>query len=83
MKSRLERVYKAAQSCTKQAALHITSAMHTAPMDSLDAHTDLLPFQLLIEKLIHRATARLVTLPPSHPLAKHVSRVTKRYVKRH
>ena len=67
----------------RQAALHIMGAMRTSPTDSLDAHTDLLPFQLLTEQLVHRAAARLFMLPTSHPLAKHVSGVARRYVKRH
>src|SRR5882672_7961481 len=67
----------------RQAVLHIMGAMCTSPTDSLDAHADLLPFQLLTEKLVHRAMARLVTLPTSHPLAKHVSGVARRYVKGH
>src|SRR5882672_3648916 len=67
----------------RQAALHIMGAMRTSPTDSLDAHADLLPFQLLTKQLVHRATARLVILPTSHPLAKHVSGTARRYVKSH
>jgi len=37
-----------------QAALHATGALSMAPTDSLDAHADLLPFPLLVEKLLHR-----------------------------
>src|SRR5882724_10062237 len=67
----------------RQATLQIMGAMHTAPTDSIDAHTDLLPFPLLIEKLVHRAAVRLATLPERHPLAKHVVSAGRRYIKRH
>ena len=39
----------------RQAALHATGALRTTPTDSLDAHTNLLPFRQLVEKLLHRA----------------------------
>jgi len=35
-----------------------------------------------MEKLIYRATARLVMLPASHLLSKHVSSMARRYVKK-
>jgi len=35
------------------ASTHITSAMKTAPMDTIDACADLLPFHLLVEKHTH------------------------------
>jgi len=57
--------------------------MHTSPTDSIDAHTDLLPFPLLIEKLVHRVAVRLATLPARHPLAKHVVSMGRRYIKQH
>jgi len=47
----------------------------------MDAHTDLLPFPLLIEKLVHRVAVRLATLPARHPLAKHVVSAGRRYIK--
>jgi len=37
----------------RQASLHITRMMWSAPMDTIDACTDLLHFHLLIEKLTH------------------------------
>src|SRR5882672_5354022 len=67
----------------RQAALHITGAMCSSLMDSLDAHADLLPFHLLVKKVVHRAAMRMATLPARHPLTKHVIRVASSYVKRH
>jgi len=66
-----------------QAALHATGALRTAPMDSLDAHADLLPFPLLVEKLLHRVATRIATLPKTHPLATHANKAARKYVKRH
>ena len=34
----------------RQAAIHITGALRTTATDTLDAHADLLPFELLIDK---------------------------------
>src|SRR5882724_6445401 len=58
----------------RQASLHITGAMRSAPMDMVDACTDLVPFHLLVKSLTYRATTRMVTLPWSHPLVKHIDR---------
>jgi len=67
----------------RQAGLHVTGAMRSAPTDIVDAYADLLPFHLLIEKTVHCAATRLATLPSSHPLAKHASKAAARYVKKH
>ena len=66
-----------------QATLHATGALRTAPTDSLDAHADLLPFPLLVEKLLHRVATRIATLPKTHPLATHANKAARKYVKRH
>jgi len=44
---------------------------------------DILPFPLLIEKIMFRATSRLVTLPKSHSLEKHIRRAATRYISHH
>ena len=67
----------------RQAALAITGAMKTTATDTLDAHANLLPFPLLVSKIIHRAATRLACLPSSHPVAPHVKKAATRYVKRH
>jgi len=46
--------------------------MCIALTDFLNTHADLLPFHLLVEKLVHRAAARLVTLPMGHSIAMHI-----------
>jgi len=47
-------------------------------MDAIDACADLLPFSLLIKKILFRVASRMATLPSSHPLEKHVKRVAAR-----
>src|SRR5882724_6314668 len=67
----------------RQATLHITGALRSAPTDAIDACADVLPFNLLVKSLTHKAATRLATLPWSHPLAKHVDWAASRYVKAH
>jgi len=65
----------------RQASLHITGALKSAPTDAIDACADLFPFHLLVEIVTHKAATRLATLPDSHLLNKHVKKVVGRYVK--
>ena len=67
----------------RQTALAITGTIKTTANDMLDAHANLLPFHLLISKIIHRAATCLTCLPDSHPLSKHVLKPSKRFVKKH
>src|SRR5882724_10498111 len=67
----------------RQTALHITRAMRSTPTDAVNACADVLPFHLLDERLTYRASSRLATLPQSHPLERHVTQVSARYVKTH
>ncbi|RDX44140.1 hypothetical protein OH76DRAFT_1360085, partial [Lentinus brumalis] len=60
----------------RQAVLIITGAMRTTATDVLEAHLHLLPFDLLVDKVCFRATARLCSLPSSHPLHSHVRRAS-------
>jgi len=53
------------------------------PMDSLDAHANLLPFQHLIENLLHQAATCITTLPKTHLLAAHANKAAKKYAKSH
>ena len=57
------------------ALLAIVGALCTTPTDFLDAHTGLLPIKLTLLKASHRATIRMLTLPPTHPLATIVSSI--------
>ncbi|KAL1737848.1 hypothetical protein HDZ31DRAFT_51772, partial [Schizophyllum fasciatum] len=64
------------------AALAITGALRTSPNDLIDLHANILPADLLLSKIIFRTTARLCTLPSSHPLHPVVRRCTH-YVQKH
>lgn len=61
----------------RQALILITGAMRTSPTDILEAHANLPPLDILINRICHRETTRLCTLPPSHPLAIHVRRAAR------
>ena len=67
----------------RQAVLVMGGALHSAPTDTLEVHALLLPMDLLVDKLCHRAAIRLCALPDSHPLAPHVKHAGCRLVKRH
>lgn len=67
----------------RQALIMMSGAMRTSATDVLEAHCDVLPLPLLIDKLCHRAAVRLCTLPATHPLAKHVARAARQYVRHH
>ena len=49
-------------------ALAITGGLRTTANDTLDAHSDLLPMDLTIQKKCHNAMVRMCSLPSSHPL---------------
>jgi len=66
----------------RMAAIHITGALRTTANDTLDAHADLLPLDLLIDKHCFREALRLATLPTTHPLQSHVKKAAKRKPKK-
>jgi ribonuclease HI len=67
----------------RMATIHITGGLRSSPSDLLDAHADILPIELLIDKYCHREALRLAALPPSHPLAPHVKKAARRKPRRH
>jgi hypothetical protein len=68
---------------TVQRKAAITGAMRTTATDTLNAHANLMPVSVLINKVRARAALRLATIPTSHPLSTHVRRAALRRVKRH
>ena len=52
----------------RMASLGIVGGMRSTLTDLLDAHTGLLPIDLTLFWICHRAAVRLCSLPPSHPL---------------
>ena len=61
----------------------IVGGLHMSPTDTLNMHTNLLPFHLMVNKARFQAALRLATLPTSHPLHKPVNQAALRFVKRH
>lgn len=66
-----------------QAAVVITGGMRTSPRDAAEAHVDIIPFSLLVDKVRQQAAARLATMPGTHPLHKAVKSAAARNIKRH
>ncbi|KAJ7641360.1 hypothetical protein FB45DRAFT_686638, partial [Roridomyces roridus] len=55
-----------------KAARMIAGGMVSSPADLLDAHADLLPINLVVDKILHRAAVRYASIPESHPLHEEV-----------
>jgi ribonuclease HI len=64
-------------------ALTCLSPMRTTTTDILEAHANILPLHLLIDKIRMRALMRLATLPNTHPLQPHLIRAHGKRPKRH
>ena len=60
----------------RQAVIIITGAMRTAATDALEAHLRVLPMDLLVDRYCFRATARLCSLPDTHPLYPHIKKAS-------
>lgn len=65
------------------AALQITGGMRTSATDMLNAHSNLLPFHLLLNRTCYRSGLRLATLPKGHPLHRHARLAANRSVQTH
>jgi len=63
--------------------LAITGGQCTSPTNTLNALSNLLPFNLIIEKWCYRAAARLASLPDRHPLCKPIKLSAKQFIKKH
>ncbi|KAF8152974.1 hypothetical protein B0H34DRAFT_663002 [Crassisporium funariophilum] len=61
-----------------RAARMITGGMRSLPRNAMEAHANLLPFHLLVDKIRHNAALRLATLPATHPLHKPVNTAATR-----
>jgi ribonuclease HI/exonuclease III len=66
-------VLKSLQKLQRIATLAITGALRSTPTDLLDAHAGVLPMELALLKVCHRATVRLLTLPHTHPLHSRIT----------
>ena len=50
----------------------VTGVLHTSASDIMEVHANLMPIELLLNKVCHQAALRLAALPESHPLHKPV-----------
>jgi hypothetical protein len=67
-----------------KAARLMVGGMVSSPGNLLNTHADLLPMNLVIDKLLQKAALCYVTLPPTHPLYDAVANVTRfGHVKKH
>ncbi|KAF7346431.1 RNA-directed DNA polymerase from transposon X-element [Mycena sanguinolenta] len=67
-----------------KAARLIVGGMASSPGDLLDAHADLLPMNLAVDKILQKAALRYATLPRTHPLHDAVAKVVRYgHVKKH
>jgi ribonuclease HI len=55
-------------SVQRRALISIAGAMRTTATSVLEAHLNVLPLDLHLDVIRHRATVRLATLPPAHPI---------------
>ena len=70
-------------SVQRLATIAITSAMRTTASDILEAHANVLPIELLLLGICHRAFSRMLALLKSHLLHRPLHSCTHRLVKRH
>jgi ribonuclease HI len=67
-----------------KAARLIVGGMASSPGDLLDAHADLPPIHLTIDRLLQKAAVRYATLPKTHPLHAQIANVARYgHVKKH
>jgi len=62
------------QKTQRLATISIVGALRSTPSDLLDAHSGVLPMELMLWKSCHQALVRLLTLPKSHPLHKTIQK---------
>ena len=65
------------QKTQRIASIAITGTLRTAPTDLLDAHAGLLPMDLALKKVCHRAITRMLTLPEAHPLHRPIQQAQR------
>ncbi|OSX55960.1 hypothetical protein POSPLADRAFT_1106853, partial [Postia placenta MAD-698-R-SB12] len=58
-------------------------ALRSTATDLLDAHADLLPIDLLVDRIVMQSALRLATLHPSNPMCAVAKKTARRLVKRH
>ncbi|KAF5374121.1 hypothetical protein D9615_008851 [Tricholomella constricta] len=57
--------------------------MRSSPTDALEVHAKLMPVDLQLQKICHRAAMRIAALPAAHPLHKRIRWCVTHDVRRH
>jgi ribonuclease HI len=70
-------------SIQRMASVVITGALKTTATDTLDLHANLLPVDLTLHKICHKAAVHLATLLELHPLHALYHQRTKKHIKSH
>jgi hypothetical protein len=77
-------IIKKMASIQLKAARMIVGGMVSSPGDMLDAHADLTPINLAVDRHLQKAALRYATLPPTHPLYMAVANAERYgHVKKH
>src|ERR1700679_509875 len=71
------------QKTQRIATLAITGALRTTPTDLLDAHAGILPLEFALQRAAHRALARMLALPSTHPLHSIIATTRRNQPSRH
>jgi len=71
------------KSIQRKVATTIMGAIRTTAGDILDAHANILPIDLLFNKVLFRAALHLCSLPRTHPLHTIIRTANRHKVKRH
>ena len=67
----------------RMATTVVTGALCTTTTDVMEAHANLLPVKLMMNRICFRAALCLAALPETHPLFKPVKQSSWRLIKRH
>ena len=70
-------------SIQRKVAKVITGSLATTAGDTLEAHSNLLPIDLLFNKILYRNATRITSLPNTHPLHPLARKAAKHFVKKH
>lgn len=71
------------QKTQRIASLAIIGALRTTPTDFADVHAGILPIEIALLKAAHRATVRMLTLPPTHPIHSIITATRENPPKKH
>jgi len=67
----------------RKVAKVITGSLATTAGDALEAHSNLLPIDLLFNKILYRNATHIASLPNTHPLQSLARKAAKCFVKKH